>query len=166
MGCVHVGSGSQTQRLVKCKYDCGNETEVMYSNLKYGLTRSCGCLKKNGGRPTKGNTIEYKIIDNLEVECVTSSNTDDVILVDKDKWEILKQHTWHVNSYGYAATNINGKIKLMHHILTPEVKQGYERDYINRNRLDNRLSNLRVITKTENLRNRSFDKSIGVGNIC
>lgn len=54
----------------------------------------------------------------------------------------------------------------MHHMLIPEVKQGYERDHINRNRLDNRLSNLRVITKTENLRNRSFDKNIGVGNIC
>lgn len=30
----------------KCKRDCGNEKVIMSNNLKRGLTKSCGCLRK------------------------------------------------------------------------------------------------------------------------
>jgi hypothetical protein len=30
----------------KCKCDCGNETDVMLNNLTRGMTKSCGCLRK------------------------------------------------------------------------------------------------------------------------
>lgn len=31
---------------LRCKCDCGNETIVMMSNVKRGMTRSCGCYEK------------------------------------------------------------------------------------------------------------------------
>lgn len=37
-------NGTRSQML-KCKCDCGNETVVSYSHLKYGGTKSCGCAK-------------------------------------------------------------------------------------------------------------------------
>lgn len=30
----------------RCRCDCGNETVVLRTNLKRGLTRSCGCLRR------------------------------------------------------------------------------------------------------------------------
>ena len=30
----------------RCRCDCGRETVVIGRNLKSGMTRSCGCLKK------------------------------------------------------------------------------------------------------------------------
>ena len=169
LGYKTYGESKQRQRILQCQCDCGNPTIVTYSNLIFGLTKSCGCLRNNnGGRPTKGNEIKFSTIENKDVALISSSNTDDVIVVDKDKWDKLKQYTWHVNAQGYAATNINGKIKLMHHLIIPNVPNGYERDHINRNRLDNRMDNLRVVTKQENLKNRRFNKHTPYecGNIC
>lgn len=34
----------------RCKCDCGKVVEVIGTNLKSGLTRSCGCLRKEYGR--------------------------------------------------------------------------------------------------------------------
>lgn len=37
-----------------CKCDCGNESIVRGSDLRYGAVRSCGCAKKGkSGRPAK-----------------------------------------------------------------------------------------------------------------
>ena len=157
---------NQRQRVFKCQCECGNKTNVTYSNLVSGVTKSCGCLRS--GRPLKGNEVRFSTIANKDVALITSSNTNDTIIVDKEIWNKLKQYTWHVNALGYAATNIDGKIKLMHHLIIPNVPSGYERDHINRNRLDNRMDNLRVVTKQENLKNRYFDKhtSYEHGNIC
>lgn len=33
--------------LWRCLCDCGKETTVLSQNLRYGLTKSCGCLKGN-----------------------------------------------------------------------------------------------------------------------
>lgn len=30
----------------RCRCDCGNETVVLSHNLRYGMTRSCGCLRR------------------------------------------------------------------------------------------------------------------------
>lgn len=41
------------QMYAKCKCDCGNETEVLASNLKNGKTLSCGCLRAEKLKNTK-----------------------------------------------------------------------------------------------------------------
>lgn len=77
-------------------------------------------------------------------------------IVDDNDYEKLNKFNWHYAG-GYARRNKrlpNGKRKIvfMHRELmnTPE---GYETDHINGDRLDNRRSNLRVVTKHENQRN-------------
>lgn len=73
--------------------------------------------------------------------------------VDQDDFDFLSNYNWSVSG-GYAVASINGKSVPMHRLIlnAPEDKQV---DHINRDSLDNRRSNLRLCSKTENLKNRS-----------
>ena len=77
-------------------------------------------------------------------------------LVDDEDFEWLSQWNWNKNQYGYAmrSTMKNGKSKnLFMHQLIMECPKGMEIDHANRNKLDNRRSNLRVATRQQNSRN-------------
>ena len=43
----------------RCKCDCGNETVALRTNLNRGLTRSCGCLRREAiyRRFANGQTV-------------------------------------------------------------------------------------------------------------
>lgn len=73
------------------------------------------------------------------------------ILVDDQSLPVLERYTWHIDSRGYPATNINGRKIRMHKLLLKEAKIV---DHINRNKLDNRLENLREATHSQNTLNR------------
>lgn len=64
-----------------CACSCGNKTVVHGTYLTKGVTRSCGCLKKQvqerlwtegGGRKTHGGTFtpEYRAWINMKVRCL------------------------------------------------------------------------------------------------
>ena len=79
-------------------------------------------------------------------------------IVDSNKFVLLSQFKWWLNDKGYAVTTqylgggrSNGKSKKIRmHRLIIGATQGEVVDHINRNRLDNRKSNLRIVTYSEN----------------
>lgn len=98
------------------------------------------------------------------------NNTDKVAIVDDELFDELSKYSWHLEPQGYAARTehlgragcerlSNGKFKYssrkhyMHRQIlgTPTDMQA---DHINRDRLDNRLSNLRNVTPLQNALNR------------
>lgn len=58
----------------------------------------------------------------------------------------------------YAHTNLNKKVVKMHAIIQGKAPKGYDIDHINNNGLDNRKSNLRFATKSQNAQNRTKEK--------
>lgn len=73
-------------------------------------------------------------------------------LVDNEDYEWLSQWKWHVNK-GYAKRGVyNGKnmSKILMHREIAKTPIGLVTDHINRNRLDNRRKNLRVVTVAQN----------------
>ncbi len=65
---------------------------------------------------------------------------------------------WPIDSNGYRKVVIKGKIYAVHRLIWLWM-HGYfppEMDHINHNRTDNRLSNLRKATRTQNSKNRSL----------
>ncbi|MCC2485004.1 HNH endonuclease [Bacillus pacificus] len=56
---------------------------------------------------------------------------------------------------GYATTRLNGKNVLIHRLIM-EAKEGELIDHINRNKLDNRKENLRIVTPQQNVTNQTF----------
>jgi hypothetical protein len=82
-----------------------------------------------------------------------------IAVVDKDLLSHLNKYKWFVTTTNkadrfYAATTVNGKKVRMHRLIW-EIKNGAippsrEIDHISRDRLDNRIFNLRLATRSEN----------------
>lgn len=92
-----------------------------------------------------------------------------VAIVDAEDFESLNKHKWYVSNLGYVRRGawIDGKNKIvsMHREVLPAI--GFkEIDHINRDKLDNRKSNLRPCNRSQNnhntVKNKSGDKYKGV----
>lgn len=82
------------------------------------------------------------------------ANNKGIALVDDEDYEMLKQHKWHLQIRGgYAATNLNKTIKIMHQLIIKTPKD-METDHIDRNPLNNQKENLRIVTHQQNQMNK------------
>lgn len=75
-------------------------------------------------------------------------------LIDDQDFEWLNQFKWHQDK-GYAYGYVDGKHIYMHSLILNTPK-GMFSDHINRNRLDNRRENLRIVSHAKNNQNRTF----------
>lgn len=80
-------------------------------------------------------------------------------LVDDGDFDLVSRHTWTLSEcpagYPCAIATIDGRQVRMHRLLTG-AETGADVDHINGDRLDNRRSNLRVVTHAANLWNSVF----------
>jgi hypothetical protein len=84
-------------------------------------------------------------------------------IVDAGDYEWLSKHTWRVTGgySSYACCKIANKTVYMHRLIM-NPPPGMVVDHINRNRWDNRRSNLRACTQAENLQNRRKSRGTSV----
>ena len=111
-----------------------------------------------------GTFLEYTIYDRNKI--ITHENFAEIELknkygkvvgyaiIDIDDLEKCKEHKWHINK-GYIEAKIDGKKVYLHKYLLGHCDNKKEVDHINRNKLDNRRENLRMVSKSENLANRN-----------
>lgn len=90
------------------------------------------------------------------------ANNKGTVLVDDEDYKILSKYSWHVHVAGtktYARAWIEGRREYMHRLLCDAELV----DHINQNGLDNRKSNLRPATKSENAVNSKIRKDNSSG---
>ncbi|MBP8282653.1 MAG: HNH endonuclease [Chromatiaceae bacterium] len=82
------------------------------------------------------------------------------VLVDPDTHEWASRHTWHMaNGYPRRSKRINGKVKNFYlHREIIGAAPGQMVDHVNRNPIDCRKANLRLVTPTQNNMNQSANK--------
>lgn len=98
--------------------------------------------------------IKYIILDDYIEGIMPDGNT---FYIDKDDFDFVQSNDWHyVNKIEFYLRST--KLGLMHRLLI-NAKEDEFVDHINRNKLDNRKSNLRIVTKQENMHNKSNYKS-------
>ena len=96
------------------------------------------------------NTNTYNFKGDV-VEIITKKNQ--IILIDIDDFEKCKMISWCVDNKGYAngSNKSIGTIRLHRYIMNPP--SDLVVDHINHNKLDNRKSNLRIVTTQVNQQN-------------
>ena len=82
--------------------------------------------------------------------CDKHGNLKAKTLIDADDLERVIAIRWHMSDK-YAQSS-RPEIKL-HHFILDNIPKGYEVDHVNRDKLDNRKSNLRLATRGQNARN-------------
>lgn len=100
------------------------------------------------------NKNKYEVKDDV---VVIVTRKGERIIIDNDDFNLLKNHSWYTTSRGYAAASVNGVCIYMHRLLMSPEK--YQVDHINRNKLDNRKKNLRIVTNQENHFNKTENRN-------
>lgn len=90
------------------------------------------------------------------------------ILVDKGDLHFLKEYKWYISTYGYVVAHETGKThktrkKLYLHRLILNPPKDKQVDHINLNKMDNRKTNLRLATESQNKVNRGIQKNNHLG---
>lgn len=152
---------TRTQWLCRC--DCGNEVSISTNNLKSGNTKSCGCKKQflslNTFKDNNGNRYEF---DGETGIGYTKNGTK--FYFDKEDYDKVKKYKWNVTSKGYICTHIkvNGKKKcLFLHRYIMSAEEGISVDHIRgrNSKTDNRKSNLRIASNSQNRFNTPLQKN-------
>lgn len=85
-------------------------------------------------------------------------NSKKYVLVDEKDYLLFKCFKWYlVNGYASLSHPKNGVVTL--HRMIMKAKKGQEVDHINGNRLDNTRSNLRFVTRSQNIQNSRLRKT-------
>lgn len=135
-----------------CKCDCGNDVIVFGSNLGRNHTMSCGCLNKEVASETMKKYNTYDLSGKYGIGYTEKGEEFYFDLEDYDK---IKSFYWYKNNDGYLLAYTKNKTLRMHKLF---VDSQYV-DHINSNTSDNRKSNLRAATKSQNGMNRDLQSN-------
>ena len=147
-----------------CECECGNKIITLGNSLKKGMTKSCGCLMKETISKMKKKYNSY----NLDGEYgIGYTDKGEEFYFDLEDYDKIKDYYWWVDNQGYIQNNKN---RIRMHQLILEYTEDFVADHIGgpNSRNDNRKSNLRIATYSQNGMNRRLqsNNTSGVTGVC
>lgn len=166
-----ISKSSKKQNRWKCSCSCGSGKiiQALAYNLKNGNTSSCGCLhlenaskvgKKtgaiNGKLNKKYNT--YNLTGDYGIGYTLNGKPFYFDLEDYDK---IKDICWYIDSRGYVANKTESGCIYFHRLVMGLDKsdKGLEVDHIYHKTNDNRKSQLRIATSSQNHMNKGLQSN-------
>lgn len=162
-----------------CKCECGNYVNIRANNLKENSVYSCGCkVSPNIIKFVRERSKKYNHYDlTKETGIGYAHNNNEKFYFDKEDFEKIKDLCWMDrkdriissipnDSLLYQKSTRKSKVKhiaLHHLILGIYDANNIIVDHIDRNPRNNCKSNLRLVTPSENMYNRSLSKNNSSG---
>lgn len=138
-----------------CKVEWCNAKECIsgkgYCRLHYNQIRKYGTITNYR---TRGNRNEYINKGDYSILQILNSNGEVKadVLVDTEDVEMLKHYSFRYEDGKYVKTVVKNKTLYLHRLLL-NYYSDLEIDHINRNKLDNRKCNLRIVNRKVNANN-------------
>ena len=153
-----IEPSGQKHRMVLAQCSCGSDPfEVLLSNLRNGNTTSCGCVRKE---KTKERMKKFNTYDLETYEYGVGYTTKgEEFYFDKEDYQKIKEYTWYLDKDGYVITyeaNTGKQIKF--HRLIMNCTEGMDIDHRFHKVNDNRKSQLRECTRSQNNMNHGIRK--------
>lgn len=121
---------------------------------------------KKPKRKRRRTCNSYEFYEDYITGIIIRSNGETVkFYIDIDDYDKIKIYKWCVSSKGYIKTTIDGRELQIHRLIMDLEDSAYEVDHINRNKKDNRKINLRVVTHSQNLYNKTSRNKNGISGI-
>lgn len=163
----HFETTGQNVAFWNCLCDCGNQTTVRASNLtnKTNSTLSCGCLKNEKihiQKNTKTNKWEFH-----GETAIGYTNKNEKFCIDREDFDKVKDYCWRIDiNAGYVIANSRdgtNRIVWLHRMIMDINNDNIYVDHKNWDKTNNKKSNLRLATKSENNINikRKFNNTSG-----
>ena len=140
-----------------CKCDCGNYKNILGHSLKNGKTTSCGFKRKEVRQKQTSQNNTYDI-----------SNFDYGVLYIKDRivkfyiedYELIKNYSWLIcksqKGYFFVRGSNQGHVVILSRLIMNCYDKELQVDHINHDSFDNRKSNLRIVTVSQNNMNKDI----------
>lgn len=144
---------------------CGSEKESWGAKGKYGMNLCYICrhqmdtygklLGRSKFDPNTsivyGDTTILHLRDTKQEVIATTT-------IDTSVYDKVAKYIWCIDGRGYVIGRVEGKLVKLHRLIM-DAEKGKVIDHINRDKLDNRLCNLRQCTDRDNSRNASISKN-------
>lgn len=157
----HITPKGEHRPMWMCECQCDKRTKraVDAYSLKSGNSKSCGCYSIEETKKRNSRQNIFKLIN--DEYYIGRTQSDKEFYFDKEDYNLVKDYCWDIdNSNGYAKTidKINNTGKLYLHRLVMGCKKGDNVliDHINRNKIDCRKNNLRIVNDIQNAINKGI----------
>lgn len=133
-----------------CKCDCGNEKVINGKSLMNGATKSCGCILKDKEYISSNKGIfknKYNSYDLTGEYGIGYTSKGDEFYFDLEDYEKIKHYCW-CYSDGYVQ-NTKNHLR-MHRFVMNCKDKNLVVDHINHITYDNRKTNLRICSNSQN----------------
>lgn len=155
--------GQRSARWI-CECECGSGKQVLARGgaLKSGSTKSCGCISIENTIKRNKDGKKYNRYDLSGEYGIGYTFKGEEFYFDLEDYNKIKDYCWHKDAYGYIVTKItiDGKRKgiKMHRLIMGMPDICFDIDHIHgdKTRNDNRKSNLRIVTKSQNSMNKKI----------
>lgn len=143
-------TNGKMKRAVLARCDCGAEKVFLLTNLRGGNSKSCGCGKYQGfaEHNTKRAEPQSWTIEGDVASLVIGETT---VLIDAADLPVVAQYKWGLGN-GYAVAR-GGRLAMHRLILGLNKGDPREGDHRHHNTTDNRRSELRIATSSQNKMN-------------
>jgi Holliday junction resolvase len=168
---VDIIRGNKGQSMCSCICDCKPKEVIKekFGEIKYfklsrvvsGHTQSCGCYNKEVTSELIRKYNEYKYIDNNIIELISSNNPNKLFYIDSEDLNKIINYCWRFTTRGYIETTVGNKTIKLHQLILNRVgiHDNLIIDHNDRNPLNNKKENLRLIEQDKNAINSSIQSN-------